>query len=54
MPIIAIFSGIIIQMFFEDHGPPHIHAVYSGAKALVRIATARSFAAGFPEGRQIW
>ena len=38
MPIIAIFNGIIIQMFFEDHGPPHVHAVYSGAKALVRIS----------------
>jgi len=23
MPIIAIFEGIIIQMFFEDHDPPH-------------------------------
>jgi hypothetical protein len=38
MPTIAIFSGIIIQMFFEDHNPPHIHAVYSGAKALIRIS----------------
>jgi hypothetical protein len=54
MPIIAIFSGIIIQMFFEDHGPPHIHAVYSGAKALVRIATARSFVASFPENKRSW
>jgi len=33
VPIIAIFNGIIIQMFFEDHAPPHIHALYSGAKA---------------------
>jgi hypothetical protein len=38
MPTIAIFSGIIIQMFFEDHNPPHVHAIYSGAKALVRIS----------------
>ncbi len=38
MPTIAIFSGIIIQMFFEDHNPPHFHAVYAGAKALVRIS----------------
>jgi hypothetical protein len=42
VPIIAIFNGIIIQMFFEDHGPPHIHALYSGAKALVRISRWRS------------
>jgi hypothetical protein len=38
MPIIAVFNGIIIQMFFEDHGPPHVHAIYSGAKALVQIS----------------
>ena len=38
MPSIAIFNGIIIQMFFEDHNPPHVHAIYRGAKALVRIA----------------
>jgi len=38
MPTIAIFSGIIIQMFFEDDNPPHIHAIYSGAKALVWIS----------------
>lgn len=37
MPTIAIFYGIIIQMFFEDHDPPHVHAIYGGAKALVRI-----------------
>lgn len=38
MPIIAIFDGIVIQMVFEDHGPPPVHAVYGGMKALVRIA----------------
>jgi Domain of unknown function (DUF4160) len=38
MPTIAIFNGIIIQMFFEDHDPPHVYAIYSGAKALVRIS----------------
>jgi hypothetical protein len=45
MPIIAIFDGIIIQMFFEDHDPLHVHVIYSGAKALVRIAMAKSSAA---------
>jgi hypothetical protein len=26
-------------MFFEDHDPPHVHAIYSGAKALVSISS---------------
>jgi hypothetical protein len=38
MPTIAIFYGIIIQMYFEDHDPPHVHAFYAGSKALVRIS----------------
>jgi Domain of unknown function (DUF4160) len=38
MPTIAIFNGIIIQMFFEDHDPPHVHAIYGSAKALVQIS----------------
>ncbi|MCL5674152.1 MAG: DUF4160 domain-containing protein [Candidatus Omnitrophica bacterium] len=35
MPEIARFFGIIVQMYYEDHTPPHVHAVYQGKKALV-------------------
>ncbi len=28
MPIIARFYGIIIKMYFKDHGVAHFHAVY--------------------------
>jgi len=38
MPAIAFFYGISIQMFFDDHNPPHFHARYNRAKALIRIA----------------
>jgi len=38
MPTIAYFYGIAIQMFFDDHNPPHFHARYNRARALVRIA----------------
>jgi len=38
MPTIAEFYGIAIQMFFADHNPPHFHARYGRARALVRIA----------------
>jgi hypothetical protein len=38
MPVIAIFNGVIIQMFFVDNDPPHVHAIYGGTKALVRIS----------------
>ena len=38
MPTISEFYGIVIQMFFADHNPPHFHARYGNARAIVRIA----------------
>jgi hypothetical protein len=39
MPTIAIFHGIIIQMHWRDHAPPHIHVLYQGFEAIVAIDT---------------
>lgn len=38
MPTIAIFYGIMIKMYWDDHNPPHFHARYGRAKAMVRIS----------------
>jgi hypothetical protein len=38
MPTISWFYGIAIQMFYNDHAPPHLHARYGRAKALVRLS----------------
>jgi len=27
MPTISVFYGIVIQMFWNDHAPPHFHAL---------------------------
>jgi hypothetical protein len=32
MPTISFFYGIAIQMFFDDHNPPHFHARYGTAR----------------------
>ena len=37
MPTISYFYGIYIRMFFNDHSPPHFHAVYAGSKAIYEI-----------------
>lgn len=34
MPILSMFYGIIIRMYYEDHQPPHFHAEYQGQKAI--------------------
>ena len=28
MPELSRFLGIVITMFYRDHGPPHFHATY--------------------------
>ena len=30
MPEICRFYGIVIRMYFREHGPPHFHAEYGG------------------------
>ncbi len=35
MPIISVFFGILIRMFYDDHNPPHIHVEHQGRKALL-------------------
>jgi len=37
MPTISSFYGILIQMYWNDHAPPHFHVRYSGYKATVGI-----------------
>ena len=39
MPRISEFFGIIIAMYFNDHPPPHFHAVYAEHEALIAIGT---------------
>jgi hypothetical protein len=37
MPVLSRFQGITIVMFYRDHGPPHFHARYGEAEALIEI-----------------
>lgn len=37
MPTISPFYGLEIQMYFNDHPPPHFHVGYSGYKATIGI-----------------
>ena len=39
MPTISRFLGIVIAMFFDDHGPPHFHARHAERRAKIRIDT---------------
>jgi hypothetical protein len=37
VPEISRFFGIVIQMYYNDHDPPHFHVRYAGQRALVSI-----------------
>jgi hypothetical protein len=39
VPAISRFFGIVIAMYFDDHGPPHFHARHAEGSAKVRIDT---------------
>ena len=48
MPEISRFYGIIIKMFFDEHNPPHFHALYGEHEILIDIHTLAIFAGQFP------
>ena len=39
VPTICAFYGILIRMYFADHAPPHFHAIYGNAEALIDLRT---------------
>ena len=41
MPTISVFLGIVIQMFWREHGPPHFHALYAEYEAVIDIRELR-------------
>ena len=39
MPELARFFGIVIGVFYREHGRPHFHAVYGEFEAVIDIET---------------
>jgi len=35
VPKVSEFYGVVIRMFYNEHGPPHFHAEYGGEKASI-------------------
>ncbi|MGA2897078.1 MAG: DUF4160 domain-containing protein [Acidobacteriaceae bacterium] len=48
MPTISNFYGILVQMYWNDHVPPHFHVRYSGYKATVGIQSLSVLTGGLP------
>jgi len=37
MPVVARFYGIVIKMYFREHGVPHFHAIYGEYNGVFNI-----------------
>ena len=48
MPTISRFFGIRIQMYHDEHGPPHFHARYGEHSAVIAIDTLEVVAGSVP------
>jgi hypothetical protein len=51
MPTISRFYGILIQMYFGDHLPPHFHALYAEFEAVINNSDIRGDSRGFAQPR---
>ena len=48
MPEVARFYGIVIKVFFGDHPPPHLHAIYGEYNALFGIESLKIIEGDLP------
>ena len=37
MPEVCRFYGIVISIYYNDHGPPHFHARYGSDQAMIAM-----------------
>ncbi|ABQ28338.1 DUF4160 domain-containing protein [Geotalea uraniireducens] len=49
MPTISMFYGILIQMHWREHAPPHFHALYGEYEILIDIRTLEIFSGNIPK-----
>jgi len=52
MPVIARFYGILIKMYFKEHGVPHFHALYGEYNAVFKIDTLEMIEGDLPQRAQ--
>jgi len=46
VPRISEFYGIVIAMYYREHGVPHFHATYAGETVVISIETSDVIAGG--------
>jgi hypothetical protein len=52
MPVIARFYGILIKMYFKEHGSPHFHALYAEYNGVFDIESLEMIEGDLPNRAQ--
>ncbi len=52
MPVIARFYGILIKMYFREHGVPHFHALYGEHNGVYEIESLEMIEGDLPNRAQ--
>ena len=52
MPTIAYFYGMLVEMFWNEHPPPHLHVSYQSDRAVVSIETGEVLEGKLPSGAE--
>ncbi len=52
MPTFYIIDGVKIVLYFDDHNPPHFHAIIAEYDALIRIETLEILEGDLPKSKQ--
>jgi len=48
VPRLSAFYGLVVYMYWRDHGPPHFHVEYGEEEALIVIADGHVYAGSLP------
>ena len=54
MPVISMFFGIVVSLYFTDnkkHKQPHIHVKYQNSEAVISIPDGELFEGEFPPAK---
>ena len=52
MPVITRFYGILIKMYFREHGTPHFHAIYAEYNGVYDLQTLEMIEGDLPNRAQ--
>lgn len=51
MPTFFIIDGIKILFYFNDHNPPHFHALFGGYELVIEIKTLKIMEGNLPKSQ---